>query len=162
MSVDPLIITKDFLQEHPRCIFVFGDNLARRGHGGAAALRDSSNAYGFVTKIAPGTADSDYFTPETYRGVYDQEMSKLMRFIGANPHRFFLISKLGAGLANRFGIWEAVIEPQIKFNLVWYQHRIAFLYEVEAFETLRRIEEWEVSSDRELRLKREAGVINDH
>ena len=43
-------ITQKYLREHSNEIFVFGDNILRKGHGGAAALRNEPNTYGFITK----------------------------------------------------------------------------------------------------------------
>lgn len=44
------IVTKQFLDNNPNAIFVFGDNLLRVGYGGAAILRDHPQTYGFITK----------------------------------------------------------------------------------------------------------------
>lgn len=38
-------------------------------------------------------------------------------YLDAHPNEIFLISKLGAGLANRYGIFEKIIEPTIKVLL---------------------------------------------
>lgn len=42
-------ITDQLLNNNPNALFVFGDNLIRKGYGGAAALRDHPQAFGFVT-----------------------------------------------------------------------------------------------------------------
>jgi hypothetical protein len=114
-------ISKEFLQAHPECIFVFGDNLIRRGTGGAAELRFESNTYGFITKKAPSFNPQAYFKPEEYQRVFDDEWKKLIEFIESRPDKTFLISKFGSGLANRYGIWE-IIKPRIielqKYNNV--------------------------------------------
>lgn len=108
------IVTKEYLKEHPNEIFVFGDNLIRKGKEGAAIHRDESNTYGFITKKYPHNRDSDFYKPGKYEDRYILEIWKLQKKIKANPDKIFLISKLGAGLANRFGIFEQVIEPHIK------------------------------------------------
>jgi hypothetical protein len=43
-------ITQEFLDTNPNAYFIFGDNLERWGHGGAARLRDHPHAIGFITK----------------------------------------------------------------------------------------------------------------
>ena len=116
-----------YLQNHPDQIFVFGDNLERWGTGGAAKVRGEPNTYGFITKKAPKTDDSVYYHPEEYREVYNQEIQKLVEFILANPDKTFLISKIGSNLANKYGIFEAVIEPSIKKLLYGFKN-VVFLW----------------------------------
>jgi len=108
------IITPQYLNENPNHIFVFGDNLLRVGKGGAAILRDEPNTYGFVTKIAPDNRASSFYTPEEYQEVFDTELQKLIEIIASNPDKLYLISKLGAGLANRNRIFEMVISAGVE------------------------------------------------
>lgn len=102
-------ISKEFLNDHPEVIFVFGDNLTRRGKGGAAALRDCPNTYGFITKKYPSNNDDAFFTPEEYEPVFNKEMEKLEEFIQNNQDKYIYISKIGSGLANKYNIFETVI-----------------------------------------------------
>jgi len=106
-----------FLRANLDCIFVFGDNLDRQGKGGAAALRDEPNTYGFITKKQPRSSDSAFYHPEEYSPVYKSEVEKLVNIVLENPEKCYLISKLGAGLANRFKIFEEIIEPNLKRDL---------------------------------------------
>jgi hypothetical protein len=124
------LITAEYLRAHPRDIFVFGDNTEHRGHGGAAVLRDLPNVYGFITKRLPVRGDQGYYTPEEYGPIYTTEMAKLQECLRRYYDRRFLISKLGGGLANRFGIWEAVIKPQIKRDLQPFGDQVIFLWEI--------------------------------
>jgi len=110
-------VDESFLRSNPDCIFVFGDNLERRGKGGAAKLRDEPNTYGFITKKRPMDADSAFYHPNEYEKIYKSEISKLREESIRNQDRCYLISKVGAGLANRFGIFEMIIEPRIKSDL---------------------------------------------
>ena len=108
-------------------MFVFGDNLLRQGYGGAAALRDMENTYGFITKLHPSSDDGAYFNPRSYVPVYMDQLCQLIEVVRANPQNTYLISKLGAGLANRFHIWEQVIQPTIKVLLAPYDN-VEFLW----------------------------------
>lgn len=55
--------TREDLREHPDWLFVFGDNMERKGRGGQAfACRDEPNAVGIPTKWRPGYATGDFFT----------------------------------------------------------------------------------------------------
>jgi hypothetical protein len=113
-----------YLRSHPDEIFVFGDNLERWGRGGAAAVRGEPNAYGFVAKKAPKHADHVYFRPDECREVYTEEIQKLIRFILRHPDQKFLI---WAGLANKYGIFEAVMEPSMK-RLIYGFKNVVFLW----------------------------------
>ena len=47
----------------PNVLFMFGDNMQRRGLGGQAAeMRGELNAVGVPTKWSPGITEADYFT----------------------------------------------------------------------------------------------------
>ena len=121
------IITAEYLKEHPNHIFVFGDNTLRIGKGGAAILRDIPNTYGFITKRYPNTDNKSYYTVKEYESLYRVELEFLEYEIVNNPDKVYLISKLGAGLANRYGIFEQVIEPTIKQALQEYPN-VEFLW----------------------------------
>ena len=61
--------------------------------------------------------DNDYYKSDEYLEVYRDEMNKLIHEITSNPSKIYLISKVGAGMANKFHIWEEIIEPRIKREL---------------------------------------------
>ena len=104
-------ITKEDLDANPNWVFVFGDNLERWGYAGAAALRDHPQAYGFVTKKYPDNRDESFYRPTEYMGTaFMEEEAKLIKLIESHPAKTFVISRLGSGLANRYGIYEQVIE----------------------------------------------------
>jgi len=105
-------ITREYLISHPNEIFVFGDNTIRKGYGGGAKLRNLPNTYGFITKKYPNYYDYSYYRLNEYRSVLKKEIEKLTSVIEANPNKKFLISKLGGGLANKYGIWR-IIKPEL-------------------------------------------------
>jgi len=113
----PNNIDEAYLSEHPECIFVFGDNELRRGYGGAAHLRWLPNTYGFVTKKAPNNEYEAFYNETTYAPIYEREIARLRCVARSRPTNTFLISRVGAGLANRLGIWEAIIKPKMKRDL---------------------------------------------
>jgi hypothetical protein len=117
-------ITKSYLRQNPDHIFVFGDNLIRKGKGGAAILRDEPNVYGFNTKKLPNNNEGSFYKPDEYRQKFEVELKRLIEEIERFPNKIFMISKLGGGLANRYGIYEKVIQsglevlkqyPNVKF-----------------------------------------------
>lgn len=122
-----VIITSEYLQAHPTEIFVFGDNTIRVGKGGAAILRDEPNTYGFITKKLPTADDAGFFKPWEYAEVYVKELAKLIEELKTNKDKTYLVSKLGAGLANRFYIWDQIIQPTLKPILGQYKN-VRFLW----------------------------------
>jgi hypothetical protein len=121
------IITKEYLRQNPDHVFVFGDNIARRGKGGAAILRDESNTYGFITKEFPNNSTGSFYTINEYRRIYKYEIFKLKVELHSNSDKLYLISKLGAGLANKFHIFEEIIELNIKNDLKDFKN-VKFLW----------------------------------
>ena len=110
----PKYVTEEFLRANPDVVFVFGDNLVRKGKGGAAKLRDEPNTYGFVTKRYPNNEDGSFYRPLEYVQLFYSELMLLSAEISNHPERTYLISKLGAGLANKYLIYDKVIEPVLK------------------------------------------------
>lgn len=106
-------ITRKYLKDHPNSIFVFGDNTVHEGFGGAAKLRNCPNTFGFITKKLPNNDTDSFYKPYEYLVVFEKELNRLIREIRNNPDKKFLISKIGSGLANKFKIWENIIEPRI-------------------------------------------------
>lgn len=122
------IMSEDFLDKNKRAIFVFGDNTLRQGYGGAAALRDHPQTYGFITKKYPDNHDTSFYKPDDYLSIFYDEMIKLREVISDEPFKTFYISQLGAGLANKYNIWENVIKNGLEKNLQQYPN-VVFLWE---------------------------------
>ena len=106
-------ITQEFLEDNPNAYFVFGDNLERYGHGGAAKLRDHPHAIGFITKKFPDNRDGSFYKPEEYSPVFFEELKKLKAIVEKRTDKLFFISKLGGGLANKFRIWDRLIRHNL-------------------------------------------------
>ena len=78
-------ITRAFVRDHRDCIFLFGDNLARRGFGGqAAAMRGEPNVIGIPTKNLPGNSENAFFTDaefEQNKAAIDQAFERLRSYV---------------------------------------------------------------------------------
>jgi hypothetical protein len=122
------IVTKQFLDENPNAVFVFGDNFRRAGYGGAAALRDHKQTYGFITKRNPDNMDQSFYRPDNYRFDFNVYVLELRLFIEKNNDKTFYISQLGGGLANRYKIWEEVVKPGLEKNISHYDN-VIFLWD---------------------------------
>lgn len=56
-------ITRGMLRRESEKLFVFGDNVQRRGMGGqASAMRGEPNAVGIPTKIRPSMDEASFFS----------------------------------------------------------------------------------------------------
>jgi len=119
-------ITKEYLEANPNHVFVFGDNLLRKGKKGAAFLRDEPNVYGFITKKRPSLLPNAFYRSIEYKDVFEKELSLLMTEIESNPDKTYLISRLGGGLANKFHIWQRVIRDGLK--VLQKYPNVVFLY----------------------------------
>jgi len=123
-----LIIDEAFLASHPEARFVFGDNLQRAGLAGGARLRHHPQSVGFCTKKNPGMKPQDFFKPEEYRPLFFDYLDQLENIISANQQLVFYISRVGAGLANRYRIWELLIKPNMERELSRYNN-VVFCWE---------------------------------
>jgi hypothetical protein len=115
-------ITEEFLDQNPNAFFVFGDNIERKGYGGAAALRDHSRSYGFITKKFPDNRDTSFYMPDEYAPVFFEELNKLINFIRKNRDKTFYISKVGSDLANKYRIWELLIHHNLLDKLQYFDN----------------------------------------
>ena len=53
------LYSPELVRSHPKVVFVYGDNMAGRGKGGQAVVRDEENVFGIPTKRDPRTHFSD-------------------------------------------------------------------------------------------------------
>mgnify|MGYP006898466099 CR=1 FL=1 len=68
------------LRRFPDDIFVFGDNVERRGLGGQAAeMRGEPNAIGIVTKWYPSNNPDAFFSDRDYNRVSDIVVHDIFR-----------------------------------------------------------------------------------
>lgn len=98
------------VKANPDKIYVFGDNIQRKGTGGQAQIRNNPNAFGIATKVSPTTDKDAYFYDEvTINGiktnmfdnnvsVIESDISKLKQ---ASKEKTLVFPKdgLGTGLA---------------------------------------------------------------
>jgi hypothetical protein len=119
-------VTATYLRQNPNHIFVFGDNELRIGKGGAAALRDFPNTYGFITKKFPNQMDNSFYKCDDYPEIYQNEITRFQNYIEHHMDYKFLISPVGSGLANRFAIWEHIIKPNMMKDLEKFNDYIIY------------------------------------
>lgn len=117
-------ITEEYLNADPNAFFVYGDNLQRQGNSGSSILRGHPRSIGFVTRKAPQGVSGCTFKPHEYISQFFGSLKQLEEHVGKNPARTFYISKLGAGKANKYYIWELIIKPNLTTELGKYSNVI--------------------------------------
>ena len=83
-------------------LFVYGDNLERRGTAGQACIRGKNNTIGLATKMGPCGKDHCYFKDlPAYQSLVDREILRVMlRFKESNYDQLvFPADGLGTGLS---------------------------------------------------------------
>lgn len=95
--------TPELVRSHPDYIFLFGDNLEKKGKGGQAIIRDEPNTFGIPTKLAPRRDDAAFMTDATYeenKEAIDRAMEKLYDLNMADKKNIvFPKGGFGTGLA---------------------------------------------------------------
>lgn len=79
-------ITRAMLKAEPNKLFVFGDNMIRKGMGGQAAeMRGEPNAVGIPTKVLPSMATNAFLSDHDFDEWYTEafkDIRKLQQFTG--------------------------------------------------------------------------------
>lgn len=93
-------ITREYVRANRDKLFLFGDNLERRGFGGqAAAMRREPNAIGIPTKKSPSYRDDAFFTDDEFeqnKASIDAAFAEIMRAI-TDSIRVIVIPSDGLG-----------------------------------------------------------------
>ena len=93
-------ITREYVRANRDKLFLFGDNLERRGFGGqAAAMRGEPNAIGIPTKKSPSYRDDAFFSDDEFeqnKASIDAAFAEIMRAI-TDSIRVIVIPSDGLG-----------------------------------------------------------------
>lgn len=102
--------TSKLLYENQEKIFVFGDNMVRKGKGGQAVIRDCPNAFGIATKRYPSMNEDAFFSDQP--DEFDVVMNDLRQLYKLSKSHtiVFPVGGIGTGLAQMekrsFAIWS--------------------------------------------------------
>ena len=117
-------ITRAFVSEHRDCIFLFGDNVARRGLGGqAAAMRGEPNVVRIPTKKLPSNSETAFFTDaefEQNKAAIDKAFERLA-VICSTTGQVIVIP------ANGIGTGRAQLESRAPLTFAYLQKRLGNL-----------------------------------
>ena len=98
------------MYENQEKIFVFGDNMVRKGKGGQAVIRDCPNAFGIATKRYPSMNEDAFFSDQP--DEFDVVMNDLRQLYKLSKSHtiVFPVGGIGTGLAQMekrsFAIWS--------------------------------------------------------
>jgi len=102
-------VTPDYIDQlQPNEVFVFGSNLAGFHGGGAAAL--AVRKFGAIYGQGTGLQGQSYAIPTMHGGVdmIAPYVDEFINFAKANPELFFLVTRVGCGIA---GFQDEEIAP---------------------------------------------------
>ena len=74
--------TVEQCRQNPHKLFVYGDNMIRRGKGGQAIIRDEPNTHGIATKRLPSSTTDSFFSdkPDEASIILNDVLDMLSRF----------------------------------------------------------------------------------
>ena len=103
-------ITRLMLRAEPTTLFVFGDNLMRRGLGGQAKeMRGEPNAVGIPTKVSPNMSEAAFLSDRDFY-VWSEE---------AGPNICRLFSHEGTIIWPKAGIGTGLAQLKRRSPLIW-------------------------------------------
>ena len=98
------IITRNKVKENPDVLYLFGDNLLRKGLGGQAKeMRGEPNTLGIVSKKYPSNKISSFYTDEDFYSwlqVFSADIKNLAEKINNSQYKALVIPQIGVGLAD--------------------------------------------------------------
>lgn len=90
--------TSELVENNPDFLFVFGDNLVHKGHGGQAVIRDYSNTYGIPTKREPNKRPTSYFSDkESEANHVKSAIDNLCQIRDEGKYKKIIFPKAGIG-----------------------------------------------------------------
>lgn len=91
---------RPLIRSFPDTLFVFGDNMARRGYGGQAAVaRGEPNAVGIPTKWVPTSAPEAFFSDNDFTKVIPTIDAEFLRLTLHPGKVVWPADGIGTGLA---------------------------------------------------------------
>ena len=111
----------DLLNKYPHVIFVFGDNMIRKGKGGQAIIRDCQNSFGISTKRYPkNTQDAFYSDREDEINTTLRDMEQFKRLVLNGKPVILPRGGIGTGLA-KYGVTTDNNPLSLR---AWLQHAL--------------------------------------
>lgn len=97
------IIKREKIRQNPDVLYLFGDNMIRKGLGGQAKeMRGEPNTVGIVTKKYPNNKDTSFFRDSDFKLFKDlliEDMEVVISRIQSGNYKAIVIPQIGVGLA---------------------------------------------------------------
>jgi hypothetical protein len=117
-------ITREYVRANRDKLFLFGDNLERRGFGGqAAAMRGEPNAIGIPTKKSPNNSAEAFFSDNEFeqnQASIDAAFAEISRSV-KDPIRPIVIPSDGLGTG------RAQLDTRAPRTFAYLQQKLAEL-----------------------------------
>lgn len=86
-------------ERNPDIIYVFGDNLLKKGKAGQAVIRDCPNAFGIPTKRLPSMKDDAFFSDRCDEKTHLAETLDMLYLLSKSHVIAWPKAGIGTGLA---------------------------------------------------------------
>lgn len=105
-------INRQDLIDEPEKLFVFGDNIERKGFGGqASVMRGEANAVGIPTKWSPTMRPEAFFI--------DGDVFEFMKSAARDFRRLIIHSKKGVVVWPKDGVGTGLAQLEQRAPLIW-------------------------------------------
>ena len=98
------IITRDKVKENPDVLYLFGDNLLRKGLGGQAKeMRGEPNTLGIVSKKYPSNSSGSFYSDEDFYSwlqVFSADIRSLAERINSGQYKALVIPQIEVKLSD--------------------------------------------------------------
>lgn len=98
------VIKRDKIKENIDVLYLFGDNVLRKGLGGQAKeMRGEPNTLGIVSKKYPSNEASSFFRDEDFYywlEIFSKDIENLAKEVNTGRYRALVIPQIGIGLAD--------------------------------------------------------------
>lgn len=95
-------ITETEILNNPTILYIFGDNLLRKGYGGQARVcRGKSNTFGIRVKKEPNDNPNSFFTDREFFKLSDYIKEDIVQILKLSIEykKIFILSNIGEGRA---------------------------------------------------------------
>ena len=91
--------SSELCNKNPNKLFVFGDNMIRRGKAGQAVIRDCDNAFGIVTKVLPSMSNQAFFSDneKVHKMALMRDLESLDTQFNSGKWEYIVFPKAGIG-----------------------------------------------------------------
>lgn len=100
--IEPEWFSKDKCYANPKYLYVFGDNLLRKGERGQAVIRRCYNSAGIITKKYPSNSEGSFFLDadiDEFKEILETDISDIFTRMTKYNALVFPKDGLGTGLA---------------------------------------------------------------